>query len=63
VASRQERLQAIPPKNIRLDLLPVGRGWKGNAEVTTYTASVEQEALAGGTMERVFTCCGDPDTA
>jgi integrase len=36
-------------------------GWKGDEEVTTYTAGVEQEALAEVTMQRVILKFGDED--
>lgn len=34
-------------------------GWRGDEEVTTYTAAVEQEALAESTMKRVVERYGD----
>lgn len=36
-------------------------GWRGDEEVTTYTAAVEQEALAESTMQRVAQKYGDSD--
>jgi integrase len=36
-------------------------GWRGDEEVTTYTAAVEQEALAESTMQRVVQKYGDSD--